>query len=1690
MKQDSLSPGHCLRRQAEEIECLRRRLVEAERAFSASVGEERLPHSNQNRAISGVEDWLGPGSALRTVVETLKDGALLLSAKGEILYANASFCSLLGFGSACCIGTMLDNFLFPGQSPSALSSLLNEAMTGEAKADLCFQTQDQQAFPASILAKALRLDGGDYLYLVIRDLNEQRHEHDNQALLDGFFECSFVPMALVECDVDKTQIIRGNHAMGAFLGRPTGKLSGTHLSTDPTEDAEWAALLRSFTTSHTAECRVVRLPDPLQGRQIAITILFLGEPAKGRCLFSVSFEDVTRRQSSETRFAYAMDATTDGLWDWDIPAESVYFSPGYAAMLGYQIDELKPSYDTWYWSIHPEERARVVATVQQDLLEEQRPYAQEFRLKTKTGDYRWMFSRGKVVERDQSGKPTRAVGTHVDITERKRAENALRDSEAKLNLFIEYAPVALAMFDCEMHYLAASQRWLMDYGLSEQSFMGRSHYELFPEIPEYWKEAHRRGLKGEVIRADEDSFLRLDGSLQWVRWEVRPWVTALGEVGGIIIFAEDITSRKRDADQARQLSQVVEQSPESVMITRLDGTIDYVNQAFITVTGYQPEEVIGKTPSLLNSGKTPKTTVAQLWQDLSEGKVWSGRFINRRKNGEEYLESAIIAPIRHSDGRITHYLGLKTDITENQRQIDELARYRYHLEELVQERTAALTESQSQLEKALCRFRAIFEQAPVGVCLIDATSGCIVESNQRLADIVGCTRFELIDRIWTQLLDEADAQSHRDQEARLQKQEIAMLNLLERFVGEKGTSIWVSVTITAFATSSDEPSLYLCLCEDISERLHQEQLNSQLLIRLQNIIEATQIGTWEWNIQTGEALFNERWANMLGYTLEELKPMSIATGTMLAHPEDLEQSKRMLEQHFSGITPFYECEARMRHKSGQWLWVLDRGKILTRTVDGLPEWMFGTHLDITQRKQQERALAESENRFRTFFEKNRSVMLLIEPLTGAIVGANAAASEFYGYAVETLLTMSINQINGLSLQQNQPDPVSAPAGDKNCFEFKHTLASGSVREVEVYSTPIELQESPLLFSIVHDVSERKRAEAALQESEQRFRAIADSAPVMIWIAGLDKKCNFHNQIWFDFTGRSPKQTDLGSWSDDVHPEDIEYCLDVFVTAFDCREPFTIEYRMKRCDGEFRWLLDSGRPRFDPMGNFVGYIGSCVDITERVEMERQLTESTRIAEKANQAKGEFLANMSHEIRTPMNAILGLTGLVLETELSPRQRDYLSKVHAASRALLRLLNDILDYSRIEAGRMEIEHVPFDLNEVVRGVTDLFAIRFLEKGLNWSLEVDPALPHQLCGDAFRLGQAIINLVGNALKFTERGDISMFLQLMSETESLVILRVSVKDTGIGMSSEQLGRLFGPFSQADGSTARCYGGSGLGLSITRRLVELMGGQMSVESELGIGSCFGFTAVLGRTKPLASLADAHYPSQRERLALLAQPIQGCKVLVVDDEESNQLAAAEWLRLCGLEAIVVATGEAALRLARSEHFDAVLMDIHMPGMDGQETSLAFHHILGSDCPPIIALTASVMKDRRQLCLEAGMVDYLTKPIEPLRLIEALLACMTTPTKVGSSENRSWRVLEPFQSEHLDALLQQFELQLADSLLGARRTNESIETLLEGTALAESYAPIAAAVRKLRFKEALQPLKVFKQLLHTEYSLEGK
>ncbi len=712
-------------------------------------------------------------------------------------------------------------------------------------------------------------------------------------------------------------------------------------------------------------------------------------------------------------------------------------------------------------------------------------------------------------------------------------------------------------------------------------------------------------------------------------------------------------------------------------------------------------------------------------------------------------------------------------------------------------------------------------------------------------------------------------------------------------------------------------------------------------------------------------------------------------------------------------------------------------------------------------------------------------------------------------------------------------------------EHKTTIAdlkrqSEQVRQKSFLVTSLGMLVSVGLFGaallrVNHLVSERQSVQNELRERELQYRTLADSGQALIWTAGTDGLCNYFNKVWLDFTGR-PLASELGSgWAEGVHPDDFQACLDVYRGAFERRERFSMDYRLRRNDGEYRWIQDDGCPRFDTQGQFIGYIGYCLDITERklaneilqesdqrfrkllneistvavqcydadlttlywndasesfygyaaseaigskltdliippemiepvrdavagmIESKRsiaaeelslmrkdgsridvisshavvsvagkkpelfcvdvdishrkrieaelkgyrdhledlvasrtaQLAEAKNAAESASRAKSSFLANMSHEIRTPMNAIIGLTHLLRKDAANANAQDKLGKINEAAKHLLGIINNILDLSKIEAGYLDLVESEFSPAGIVDNVLAMMHDRATMQGLHLSRAIDHSVPLVLVGDSMRLSQILINFVGNAIKFSDRGEIAVHLQVAEEDDQSVLLRIGVRDQGIGLTSEQQVQIFNAFVQADASTTRKYGGTGLGLAISRHLARKMGGEVGVESLPGAGSTFWFSARLRKT----STASSEPESQPEKVALenvIKARFSGRLILLAEDDPVSREVALELLGLAGLVVDAVGDGVQAVERVRGTEYAIVLMDVQMPGMGGVQAAQAIRQLPGRQTRPfILAMTSNVFADDRQACLEAGMNDHIGKPVDPDVLYATLL-----------------------------------------------------------------------------------------------------
>jgi PAS domain S-box-containing protein len=640
-----------------------------------------------------------------------------------------------------------------------------------------------------------------------------------------------------------------------------------------------------------------------------------------------------------------------------------------------------------------------------------------------------------------------------------------------------------------------------------------------------------------------------------------------------------------------------------------------------------------------------------------------------------------------------------------------------------------------------------------------------------------------------------------------------------------------------------------------------------------------------------------------------------------------------------------------------------------------------------EREEAEGALRDSEGRLRLLLDSAAEAIYGID-MQGNCTFCNPACLQMLGYRnAGELIGKNMHQLIHYKYMDGTLYPM------EKCRIYQAFLsgmethmegevfwrADGTGFYVECWSHP-QLHHGVVVGAVVTfmDITERVKAN---RELIKLSRAV-ETSPASVVITDLDGTIEYVNPKFTEVTGYSaeevigqnPRILKSGTFSQRIYEKLWQTIL--------AGEVWQGEFHNKKKNGESYFEAATISPIRDDKGNVAYFVAVKEDITERKRTERQLKKSMAAAEAVNHAKSEFLANMSHEIRTPMNAIIGFSHLCLQSRLEPEQQDYLEKVYRSANSLLGIINDILDFSKVEAGKMEVEKIPFRLDTVLRSAADIASIRAAEKGLALHFDKEPGIPQALAGDPLRLGQVLNNLIGNAIKFTEAGEVTVRIGIESQDSGHFVLGFAVRDTGIGMTPEQIGKLFQSFSQADTSTTRKYGGTGLGLAISRRFVELMGGTMWVESTPGKGSVFAFNL------PFASQHEELTVDTGKTSVPALASLSGLRVLLVEDNELNRQLATKLLMRAGMEVSTANDGAEAVEAVKQRKFDAVLMDVQMPNMDGLEATRAIRRDPALAELPIIAMTANVMTGDRERCLAAGMSDYLSKPIQHNVLYAAL------------------------------------------------------------------------------------------------------
>lgn len=815
----------------------------------------------------------------------------------------------------------------------------------------------------------------------------------------------------------------------------------------------------------------------------------------------------------------------------------------------------------------------------------------------------------------------------------------------------------------------------------------------------------------------------------------------------------------------------------------------------------------------------------------------------------------------------------------------------------------------------------------------------------------------------------------------------------------------------------DGSTLWHGYIRDVTDRVQADEVAKAERMRLQNTIEAANIGTWEWIVETNEIIINDIWAQLLGYSLEEVHPMNIEKFRSMLHPEEFDEILAGIDRYFSGDDPIYDIVFRLRHKQGHWVWIHSRGKIVGYNEDGSPKSVYGTHIDITERMEVEKELRESQELLDVFFAQSLTgffFMMLDEPVdwNGAkkedekaalveyaldhhrITRVNQAMLDQYGIAEQDLLKATARHM--FQHDEDEARRVWRRLFDEGKLHVK-------TNEMRADGTPIIIEGDYIClyddegritghFGVQHDVTTEQELQRKIKESEEYHRTLKNSIPDLFFVTDYDG-------VYLDFKAEAASlYADpaffLGKSYKEVMPA---YLVSLFEPIFE-RTIRTGEVEECIYDLEIDGQTKHFQARIVAFGgnkiiNFVR------DITALKSYEAQLEEARNKAELANQAKSRFLANMSHEIRTPLNGVIGFTDLLRRTNLDVTQQLYVENANTAGIALLEIINNILDVSKIEAGKLELELGRHDIVELCVQAIDIVRYQASQKGLEMYLIVAPTVPRYARLDSVRLRQVLMNLLGNAVKFTEKGEVILKLDFTAgKRNGMGTYHISVQDTGIGIGEAQFDKLFKAFSQADPSINRRYGGTGLGLLISDLLVKKMGSSIGLESTPGKGSTFFF--------------DVSTQCEPGEPAIPSEPVPVNKVLLIDDSATQRRIMTDLLGYWGIDLITAENGmEGLILLNDHPEVDFIIMDFNMPYLNGIEVARKIRAKETRRIPILLLHSISDDSDLAETCRDASICLSMSKPIKAALLHQMLMDLEGYMTRFRPGQHFGGQVDEP-------------------------------------------------------------------------------
>ncbi len=1753
---------------------------------------------------------------------------------------------------------------------------------------------DEKVNTIEYIARPIKFQGKLYSIGIDRDITETKQKEDQLRRLSQAVEQS--PVSIVITDLDG-KIEYANPQACKTTGYSLNELKGENprvLKSGETSNSEYQQLWNTIANGNQWKgiFHNKRKNGELYWESSQISPIV---DSKGEIINYLAVkEDITEQKriqeeltERESELNFAQEIAQMGSWNLNLKTNKMSWSENYYRMLGLTIYQDNVPSDYFFKMIYPED-APLIDTMLEEMHHTKKQVSYDMRIVTPDNQIRWM--QNNIVPVFEGNNLIMLKGVNIDITEKKFAEEKVKQQNERLTAIINAIPDLIFITDQEGTYLEYFKSHLSDTLIfSEEKLIGTNITDVFDTETSnlHINKTKECLLKQQLVTYEY--ILNQKGVRNYYEARLVPLTN-----NNVLRFVRDFTEKRLKDNELRKLSLAIEQSPVSIVITDLDANIQYVNPAFINTSGYSYEEIIGQNTKILKSGLTKKEVYNNLWETIAKGLTWKNEWINKKKNGELYWESISITPIYDDQGILINYLAVKQDVSDRKRAEKEILELNLSLEERIEKRTAELAEANTSLiqeievrktaEVALAQseksYRMVVENVAEIIFQTD-TNGLWVFLNNSWETITGFSVKESIGQLFINFVYPEDRERNWKEFEPLIKREKEYFRHEIRYLTKDGNFRWIEVYAKLGIDENNTVIGTYGTLQDITNRKLAEEMVHVQKERLESIIEGSSLGTWEWNIQTGETIFNSRWAELIGYSLDELQPVNIDTWLKYVHTEDQLISEKLLQQHFRGETDFYVCDVRMRHKDGSWIWVHDSGKVISYTADGKPLWMFGSHHDITERKKAEifeneilqlspkltgislteidsainlaisrigkvldadrsyvfecsddlqyfnntfewcndgitsqinklqaiptdlfpgmmnklrklehviiesvadlpgswnaekeilepqeiqslilipmvvdnnlmgfvgldsvkakrtytsseintlkiwssmlsslinnqraeKLLEQTRQNYKTFFNTIDDFLFIFNE-EGTIVDVNQTVINRLGYQQHEILNKTVTKFRpadrreeALEVMKNiltgklssctiplltcdgKQIPVETkikrgfwngkpvifgiskdisqiklseqkfasafhsssavmtitrfddgqfvdvnnafintlgysseeikgqslfslgiirePNADKTLqvalltgipvhdIEIKAYSKSNNIHVFLLSAEEIYVGTERCILSVAIDITARKQAEEQLQWNKSLLEMMSNSSPLGFLV--VDNRTDdilYFNKRFCQIWGIEHLEEQMLSGelkNNDIIPHYLPILVDN-KSFTESNEPLQDENNRDIISDEIHFTNDRTIHRYSTQirgidDKYYGRFYIFEDVTEEKTAEEELRNARNEAERANIAKSEFLSRMSHELRTPLNSILGFAQLLEMGELNAGQRKGVNHIMKSGKHLLDLINEVLDISRIESGRLSLSLEPVQLSSLIPEMIDVIKLQATERQIKVEIIDSPDNHLFIKCDRQRIKQVILNLLNNAVKYNREGG-SIYINI--ELRPTTMIRISVTDTGYGIASEFIPKLFTPFERI-GADKTNTEGTGLGLSVVKKLIEVMGGNYGVDSNPSQGSTFWIELPL-IDSPLEKA------SQTGILDIKSNKIDGKTgtILYIEDNLSNVELVEQILTIqrADIELITNSFGKKAVPLSIEHCPDLILLDLNLPDIHGSIVLQQLQSVEETRNIPVVIISADAMPHQLEKLLEAGAKRYLTKPLdipEFLQLIQDYL-----------------------------------------------------------------------------------------------------